>query len=285
MLAMMLAAGVPVRGDTGSSLTEAEANAVVADHNRIRAEALPFYVPLSWDNGLAAHAQAWADHLAAWNPTDFSVNPHRPYNPAFPVGENIAAFWGRAGSGVDAVRLWETEKPLYSGEAMTWENIQTFGHYTQIIWDRTTRVGCGRAVSRTGSVFIVCNYSPPGNVIGETPIVPRFPDGGGDVVAHPMNVVNQTGHPLRFRFYVAANGPLRAYWSETFTLGHGEQASYNLTPGSTLQAVEAFGAATVVSVAIEAHRTHYALPQGAASMGPDGVVQSSFSMSWWIDRR
>lgn len=39
-------------------------------------------------------------------------------------------------------------------------------HYTQIVWPGTARVGC--AVHRApGWDYLICRYSPPGNVIGQ----------------------------------------------------------------------------------------------------------------------
>ena len=40
------------------------------------------------------------------------------------------------------------------------------GHFTQIVWVGTTKLGCGLAISRTNKVYGICNYSPPGNYIG-----------------------------------------------------------------------------------------------------------------------
>ena len=44
------------------------------------------------------------------------------------------------------------------------------GHYTQVIWAATTRVGCGRVTCTRQSqqwTLVVCNYSPRGNVLGQ----------------------------------------------------------------------------------------------------------------------
>ncbi len=147
--------------DTGSSLSETEAEEVVAEHNRVREEA-GIVVEIAWDNELAAVAQEWADELAK---TDMLA--HRPENM---YGENIAWSSAEPFSAADAVRAWESEKEHYHGEAIDEENFANIGHYTQVIWDRTTLVGCGRAVSATGGIYIVCNYSAAGNVLGEKPI-------------------------------------------------------------------------------------------------------------------
>ena len=148
------------RAQTGSRLTLAQAQQAVNEHNRVRWEA-GVTVMVAWDNGIAQYAQAWADHLAATG-----VAQHRPANA---YGENI--FWGSSNYGVvDAVRSWESEKSFYHGEVIDGSNYQIFGHYTQIIWDRTTKIGCGMATSPAGTVYIVANYSPAGNMLGQRPI-------------------------------------------------------------------------------------------------------------------
>ena len=42
-----------------------------------------------------------------------------------------------------------------------WEDV---GHYTQMVWPTTTRVGCAIA-SNSQNDFLVCRYSPAGNVM------------------------------------------------------------------------------------------------------------------------
>ena len=42
---------------------------------------------------------------------------------------------------------------------------QETGHFTQVVWKNTKRVGC--ALSRKGDhVVVVCRYDPPGNFLG-----------------------------------------------------------------------------------------------------------------------
>lgn len=36
------------------------------------------------------------------------------------------------------------------------------GHFTQVVWKATKRLGCGQA-----GKFVVCNYYPAGNVQGQ----------------------------------------------------------------------------------------------------------------------
>ncbi|NXP61732.1 CRLD2 protein, partial [Chloropsis cyanopogon] len=51
-------------------------------------------------------------------------------------------------------------------------------HYTQIVWATTNRIGCAVNVCKQmnvwgeiweNAVYLVCNYSPKGNWIGEAP--------------------------------------------------------------------------------------------------------------------
>ena len=42
------------------------------------------------------------------------------------------------------------------------------GHYTQIVWGTTRAVACAVATDRRREVW-VCNYDPPGNIVGYRP--------------------------------------------------------------------------------------------------------------------
>jgi hypothetical protein len=37
------------------------------------------------------------------------------------------------------------------------------GHFTQVIWKASTKLGLGAACASDGSVYVVGNYSPQGN--------------------------------------------------------------------------------------------------------------------------
>ena len=126
-------------------------------HNFFRSEVgVP---PLSWSNNLAAGAQQWADNLAARNGFEHSNVG----------GENI--WYGTVGAYTftDMVNTWGAEKAHFRNGIFPDVSIdgQVVGHYSQMVWRKTTQVGCGGAAGSDGFYRLVCRYSPPGNFLGE----------------------------------------------------------------------------------------------------------------------
>lgn len=70
----------------------------------------------------------------------------------------------------EAVDAWGNEESMY--HYMQPGFSEETGHYTQLVWQATTTVGCGAVLcdnEATGGVhgwYLVCEYYPPGNVIG-----------------------------------------------------------------------------------------------------------------------
>jgi pathogenesis-related protein 1 len=151
-------------GSIGSRFTAAEVSQALASHNRARAEVGA--TPLAWSHELAVYAQKWADYLASTS----RRMEHRPRSGEWKqvYGENL--FMGTAGYYriTDAVAMWHREKSAYRGEPIDLSTVSTYGHYTQLVWKNTRRVGCGK-VQCGGNEIMVCNYDPPGNYIGQTP--------------------------------------------------------------------------------------------------------------------
>jgi len=152
------------RRSVGSDLTPEEIRQLLASHNKARAKV--GLGPLVWSDRLALYAHEWADHLASIS----RRMEHRPHSGRWKqeYGENL--FMGTAGYyGVeDAVAMWEREKSAYDGGTINEFNVHACGHYTQLVWRTTKRIGCAK-VECAGNVIIVCNYDPPGNVLGQTP--------------------------------------------------------------------------------------------------------------------
>jgi len=132
------------------------ADSMLAAHNSVRRSVgVP---PMVWSERLADFAQEWADYLATHR--EFFHRRNSPY------GENLFEITGARASPVEVVNDWASESRNYQYRSNTCRGV--CGHYTQIVWRDTRRVGC--AASRSGRTEVwVCNYDPPGNYIGKRP--------------------------------------------------------------------------------------------------------------------
>ncbi|WP_262710301.1 CAP domain-containing protein [Mucilaginibacter psychrotolerans] len=50
-----------------------------------------------------------------------------------------------------------------------WAGTDRQRNYTQMVWQNTTQVGVGVAISASGDIYVVANYAPAGNYIVEYP--------------------------------------------------------------------------------------------------------------------
>ena len=128
----------------------AAAQQVLADHNRLRARhgASPLTLDGGLSNAAANHAQSCA--------YDGSL-----YHSDSGYGENLAAGY-EPGSVTDG---WSSEESDYD-----YNNPQyspNTGHFTQIVWKSSRRLGVGFARGADGMLYTVAYYSPPGNVQGQ----------------------------------------------------------------------------------------------------------------------
>jgi hypothetical protein len=159
---------------------------ITAAHNAVRAEVMttPALPPLVWSDALATYAQQWADSLAMTS----CSSPHHRTEQELQMkgyGENLAAFSSTFGSSTaqQAVDGWANEKMCWTfGTFFGTEkcdmtcyakmNSDGCGHYTQIVWRKSTMLGCGVASCMNGQFktdIWICNYAPPGNYVGQDP--------------------------------------------------------------------------------------------------------------------
>ncbi|TKW52411.1 Pathogenesis-related protein 1B [Colletotrichum tanaceti] len=143
---------------SGSSGLTADQKAALDAHNAARTEV---GVPaLEWDDSLAAGAQEWATHLLSVGSLTHSQTANQ--------GENLYMQSNTDSPCVNAANAWIAEKSDYNGETISSSNYMGFGHYTQIVWKGTTKVGLALATNSRGT-YVVARYSPPGNFIGQKP--------------------------------------------------------------------------------------------------------------------
>ncbi len=131
---------------------------------------------LIWSDRIALDAQSYANTLANSGAFEHDPKNHEGYDNGV-YGENLYAAYPSKPSLSTATKAWVDEKQYYAygliGDESTCEENQLCGHYTQIIWESTSEVGCAISKYTTGSYkdgyVVVCKYQTPGNYIGETP--------------------------------------------------------------------------------------------------------------------
>jgi hypothetical protein len=135
---------------------------LLAAHNQERLAV--GHAPLQWDERLAADAASYGPVLASVRRLIHSPRDARPGQ-----SENLAMATRGSRSPEQLVDLWSREKLLLRpgvfpavGRTGRWEDV---AHYTQMVWPTTTRVGC--AVHRGDWDYLVCRYSPKGNIDGK----------------------------------------------------------------------------------------------------------------------
>ena len=130
-------------------------------HNVIRREV--GVDDLVWDEDLVTVSQEWIEYLDAENDCIMEHNWDSP------LGENL--FWANYETSNDVVvNSWASEVEFYDYDNNECQAGQMCGHYTQVVWSTTERVGCAMMTCSNGSGFIwMCNYDPPGNYAGERP--------------------------------------------------------------------------------------------------------------------
>ncbi|CAF3322744.1 unnamed protein product [Rotaria socialis] len=100
--------------------------------------------PLVLDDALSRSAQNYAQKLASTNSFQHS---------------------GTQGVGATAVKLWYDEIKQYNFNSGGFSSAT--GHFTQVVWKGSRKLGMGVAYSNGGrSAYVVAQYTPPGNYMG-----------------------------------------------------------------------------------------------------------------------
>lgn len=123
--------------------------------------------PVTWDAALAAQALAYAQELARLRRFQHSTKASRPT----PQGENLWMGSRGAFTYEEMTDAWTREKRYYRPRPVpdfsTTGDWRDVGHYTQMVWHNVTAIGCAVA-SNDQDDYLVCRYSPPGNIYGRT---------------------------------------------------------------------------------------------------------------------
>jgi len=142
--------------------------AMVDAHNKARAKV--GVGPVRWSGDLAAKATTWANTLADEKGCNLIHSGS---------GENL--YWAspmRWSDGrtevqkktpADVVSSWEAESADYDHAANRCAPGKVCGHYTQVVWANSTRIGCGVKACANKAQVWVCRYDPVGNYIGQRP--------------------------------------------------------------------------------------------------------------------
>ncbi|XP_053971090.1 venom allergen 3-like [Hylaeus volcanicus] len=127
---------------------------------------------MSWDDELATVAQRWANQCNFGHDSCRSVE-------RFVVGQNVASTstTGQQNSKPsDLIMMWYNEVEKMDNRLVDkLTNINDVGHYTQLVWADSYKIGCGKIIYQDGqwnTYYLVCNYGPAGNYIN-SPIYQR----------------------------------------------------------------------------------------------------------------
>lgn len=112
---------------------------------------------LTWDDTIAANAQRWANQCGG--NMQHSSNEVRANVAGFQrTGENL--YRSTQASGKEGAKMWYDEIESTWGGLVSSFGMGT-GHYTQLVWKGTTKLGCGHSAG-----LVVCQYGEAGNMGG-----------------------------------------------------------------------------------------------------------------------
>lgn len=163
----------------GGSVSDSDKETILKAHNELRNklatgketqyQTLPSaanMMQLEWDDELAAIAQAHANQCKFQH----DRGDQRAVG-NFSVGQNLLQMMGTLSIDWEKVKIWYTSevehfRPEYN---KPFQFQGSYGHFSQVIWAKTWKIGCGVAgytEANTKKVLYTCNYGPAGNMIG-----------------------------------------------------------------------------------------------------------------------
>ncbi|NWR90778.1 GLIP1 protein, partial [Furnarius figulus] len=142
----------------------------VQTHNQLRSEVNPpasNMLYMSWDPDLAKTAKGWAKKCQ-FRHNIYLREPGKTHPRFTSVGENLWTGSLSAFSVKRAIAAWYSEVNVYTYE--THRCTKVCGHYTQVVWATSYKVGCAvhfcprvAYSSMTNAGHFICNYGPAGN--------------------------------------------------------------------------------------------------------------------------
>ncbi|ESN95913.1 hypothetical protein HELRODRAFT_178828 [Helobdella robusta] len=156
------------RRDLKNSVTAEERLAFLVAHNGHRNSTTP---PASdmrkmyYSSELEKSAQEWSNtcQFKHGNPSWITMK-------YINVGQNI--WMGSEGYSIESmVGAWAAEKSSYTFSTNDCATDAECGHYTQVVWASSFKVGCGmtQCANYGDNIITVCNYLEAGNYVGEKP--------------------------------------------------------------------------------------------------------------------
>ncbi|XP_031445555.1 glioma pathogenesis-related protein 1-like [Phasianus colchicus] len=142
----------------------------VRTHNRFRSGVSPpasNMLYMSWDPDLAKTARGWAKRCE-FKHNIYLQEPGQAHPKFNPVGENLWTGSLSIFSVQGAITSWYKEVRDYTFSSNSCSRV--CGHYTQVVWAQSYKVGCAvhfcptvLYFSGTNAAHFVCNYGPAGN--------------------------------------------------------------------------------------------------------------------------
>ena len=115
---------------------------------------------LTRDSEIENVAQAYSVHLASEDKMEHSGNQN--------YGENLYYCYSSAGicvTGEKASQSWYKEVEFYDFNNPGFSS--KTGHFTQLVWKGSQKIGCGAACNSQNKCYVTCNYDPPGNYLDQ----------------------------------------------------------------------------------------------------------------------